>query len=90
MLAPEWEAAFAELSDVAFSFYREHILDDPEVLQYFEEATPVANWNMRKSVPARHAAEDAAAGRPSRDSLGLWLDPEPAIHSSVVRCWPRS
>jgi phosphoenolpyruvate carboxylase len=42
VLAAEWEAAFAELSNVAFSYYREQILDDPEVLQYFEEATPVA------------------------------------------------
>src|SRR3984957_12805924 len=48
VLAPEWEAAFAELSDVAFAFYREHILDDPEVLQYFEEATPVAELEHAK------------------------------------------
>jgi phosphoenolpyruvate carboxylase len=55
VLAPEWEAAFAELSDVAFAFYREHILDDPEVLQYFEEATPVAELEHAKigSRPSR-------------------------------------
>jgi phosphoenolpyruvate carboxylase len=55
VLAPEWEAAFAELSDVAFAFYREHILHDPEVLQYFEEATPVAELEHAKigSRPSR-------------------------------------
>jgi phosphoenolpyruvate carboxylase len=55
VLAPEWEAAFDELSNVAFSFYREHILDDPEVLQYFEEATPVAELEHAKigSRPSR-------------------------------------
>ncbi len=55
VLAPEWEAAFSELSSVSFSFYREHILDDPEVLQYFEEATPVAELEHAKigSRPSR-------------------------------------
>ncbi len=55
VLAPEWEAAFAELSDVAYAFYREHILLDPEVLQYFEEATPVAELEHAKigSRPSR-------------------------------------
>jgi phosphoenolpyruvate carboxylase len=55
VLAPEWEAAFAELSDSAFAFYREHILGDPEVVQYFEEATPVAELEHAKigSRPSR-------------------------------------
>ena len=54
-LAPEWEAAFAEMSDVAFAFYREHILDDPETAQYFEEATPFAELEHAKigSRPSR-------------------------------------
>ena len=30
-----------ELSAIAFAFYREHIIDDPDVLDYFESATPV-------------------------------------------------
>ena len=63
VLAPEWEAAFAELSDVAFSFYREHILDDPEVLQYFEEATPVAELEHAKigSRPSRRGGRRSLA-----------------------------
>jgi phosphoenolpyruvate carboxylase len=63
VLAPEWEAAFAELSDVAFAFYRKHILDDPEILQYFEEATPVAELEHAKigSRPSRRGGRRSLA-----------------------------
>ncbi len=63
VLEPEWEAAFAELSDVAFAFYREHILEDPEVLQYFEEATPVAELEHAKigSRPSRRGGRRSLA-----------------------------
>jgi phosphoenolpyruvate carboxylase len=63
VLAPEWEAAFAELSDVAFAFYRKHILEDPEVLQYFEEATPVAELEHAKigSRPSRRGGRRSLA-----------------------------
>ncbi len=37
----EWEAALEEMSESAFGFYRERIVENPEVLIYFEEATPV-------------------------------------------------
>ena len=52
-----------ELSSVAFSFYREHILDDPEVLQYFEEATPVAELEHAKigSRPSRRGGRRSLA-----------------------------
>jgi phosphoenolpyruvate carboxylase len=55
VLAPEWEAAFDELSKVAFAFYREHIMNDPDVVQYFEEGTPVAELEHAKigSRPSR-------------------------------------
>jgi phosphoenolpyruvate carboxylase len=63
VLAPEWEAAFGEMSDVAFSFYREHILDDADVLQYFDEATPVAELEHAKlgSRPARRGGRRSLA-----------------------------
>jgi len=63
VLAPEWEDAFGELSDVAFSYYREQILDDPEVLQYFEEATPVAELEHAKigSRPSRRGGRRSLA-----------------------------
>ncbi len=31
ILLPEWEEALEELSDTAFHFYREEIIDDPDV-----------------------------------------------------------
>ncbi len=55
ILLPEWELAFDELSASAFTFYRDNIIDDPEVLQYFEAATPVGELENAKigSRPAR-------------------------------------
>ncbi len=55
ILLPEWEKALDELSASAFDFYRANIIDDPEVLQYFEAATPVGELENAKigSRPAR-------------------------------------
>ena len=58
ILQPEWEAALDELSATAFHFYREHILDDPGVVTYFEQSTPVAELEQAKigSRPSRRNA----------------------------------
>jgi phosphoenolpyruvate carboxylase len=63
VLAPEWEAAFAEMSSVAFAFYREHILDDPETAQYYDEATPFAELEHAKigSRPSRRGGRRSLA-----------------------------
>jgi phosphoenolpyruvate carboxylase len=55
VLSPEWEAAFDDLSGLAFGFYREHILDDPGVIAYFEQSTPVGELENARigSRPAR-------------------------------------
>jgi len=65
ILLPEWESAFDALSAAAFDFYRANIIDDPEVLHYFEVATPVAELEHAKigSRPARRG------GKPSFASL---------------------
>lgn len=65
VLLPEWEAALDELSADAFRFYRANIIDDPEVLQYYELSTPVAELEHAKigSRPSRRG------GRMSFDSL---------------------
>lgn len=65
VLLPEWEAALDELSDTSFQFYRANIIHDPEVLQYYELATPVAELENAKigSRPSRRG------GRMSFDSL---------------------
>jgi phosphoenolpyruvate carboxylase len=55
VLTAEWEAAFDELSTTSFEYYRTSIVEDPEVLLYFEQATPVAELEHAKigSRPAR-------------------------------------
>jgi phosphoenolpyruvate carboxylase len=57
-LEPEWESALNQLSDLSFGFYREHILDDPDVLTYFEQSTPVGELENAKigSRPSRRKA----------------------------------
>ena len=58
LLKPEWEAALNELSVIAFQYYRDHILDDPGVVTYFEQSTPVAELEQAKigSRPSRRNA----------------------------------
>ncbi|HSZ16743.1 MAG TPA: phosphoenolpyruvate carboxylase, partial [Terracidiphilus sp.] len=55
VLEPAWEAALEELSTLSFAFYREHILDNPEVITYFEQSTPVGELEQAKigSRPSR-------------------------------------
>src|SRR5271165_1121674 len=59
VLLPEWEAAFDALSATAFEFYRANIIDDPDVLHYFEVATPVAELEHAKigSRPSRRGGK---------------------------------
>jgi phosphoenolpyruvate carboxylase len=63
VLRPEWEAALDELSAIAFGYYREHILDDPGVVTYFEQSTPVGELENAKigSRPARRKASRSLA-----------------------------
>ena len=63
VLKPEWEAAFDELSAIAFAYYREHILDDVDVMTYFEQSTPVAELEQAKigSRPSRRNASTKLA-----------------------------
>jgi len=55
VLKPEWETALNALSDLAYGFYQKHILEDPAVVTYFEQATPVLELENAKigSRPAR-------------------------------------
>jgi phosphoenolpyruvate carboxylase len=63
VLKPEWEAALDELSDLSYGFYRRHILDDPGVVTYFEQSTPVGELENAKigSRPARRNASPQLA-----------------------------
>jgi phosphoenolpyruvate carboxylase len=58
VLKPEWEAALDQLSELSFGHYRKHILDDPGLLAYFEQSTPVGELENAKigSRPSRRKA----------------------------------
>jgi phosphoenolpyruvate carboxylase len=58
ILKPEWEAALDELSEIAYGFYRKHILEDQGVVTYFEQSTPVGELENAKigSRPSRRNA----------------------------------
>jgi phosphoenolpyruvate carboxylase len=53
----EWEAAMETMSADAFAFYRQQIVENPDILPYFEEATPVLEFELAKigSRPARRS-----------------------------------
>jgi phosphoenolpyruvate carboxylase len=63
VLMPEWEAALDELSQISFGFYRKHILEDPDVVTYFEQSTPVGELEHAKigSRPARRNSSPSLA-----------------------------
>ncbi|MGA7827974.1 MAG: phosphoenolpyruvate carboxylase [Geobacteraceae bacterium] len=50
-----WEEAMEEMSADAYAFYRERIADNPDILPYFEQATPVLEFELAKigSRPSR-------------------------------------
>ncbi len=53
-----WDEAMEAMSADAFAFYRKHIAENPEVLEYFEQATPVNELEHARigSRPARRTA----------------------------------
>jgi phosphoenolpyruvate carboxylase len=52
-----WEEAMEEMSQSAYQIYRGEIAENPEVLEYFEQATPVNELDAARigSRPARRA-----------------------------------
>ena len=57
VLMPEWEAALDELSAISYSFYRKHILEDPDVVTYFEQSDACWRTRARKDWIAAGAAQ---------------------------------
>ncbi|HEX2188747.1 MAG TPA: phosphoenolpyruvate carboxylase, partial [Longimicrobiaceae bacterium] len=53
--AARWEAAMEEMSGDAFAYYREHVAENPDVLAYFQQATPVGELEHARigSRPSR-------------------------------------
>ncbi|HJQ34760.1 MAG TPA: phosphoenolpyruvate carboxylase [Pyrinomonadaceae bacterium] len=54
----EWEAALEWMSQAAFEFYRENVAENEDVVPYFEEATPVLQFDLAKigSRPAKRSS----------------------------------
>jgi len=63
-----WDKAMESMSADAFAFYRQHIAENAEVLEYFEQATPVNELD--------HAR---IGSRPARRSINRSLDDLRAI-----------
>jgi phosphoenolpyruvate carboxylase len=57
VMLPQWEQAFDALSTSSYAYYRQNIVEDPDVFTYFEQATPVAELEHAKigSRPARRS-----------------------------------
>jgi phosphoenolpyruvate carboxylase len=63
-----WEEAIEEMSETAYRVYRKEIADNPDVLEYFEQATPVNELDTAR-----------IGSRPSRRSKGRKLEDLRAI-----------
>ena len=72
-IEPAWEEAMDELSETSLAFYQQHIVADPEVFAFFEQATPVAELEHARigSRPAKRADASAAKGSPQRTMADL-------------------
>jgi phosphoenolpyruvate carboxylase len=55
--AREWDSAMEEMSQCAYQFYRKNIAENADVLEYFEQATPVNQLEFARigSRPARRS-----------------------------------
>ena len=53
-----WEEALERMSADAYGFYRDRIAENPDILPYFEKATPMQEFDLAKigSRPARRGA----------------------------------
>jgi phosphoenolpyruvate carboxylase len=47
-LLPEWEQALDRLSELSYEYYSKHILQDPGLLDYFEQSTPMGELEHAK------------------------------------------
>jgi phosphoenolpyruvate carboxylase len=58
VIEPAWEAALETMSAEAFAYYRKNIAENPDILQYFDEATPVRELEHARigSRPPRRSA----------------------------------
>ena len=75
-ILPQWEAALDQLSSTSYAFYRKHIVDDPDTITYFEQATPVAELENARigSRPAKRTDGSSAKKRSMEDLRAIpWV-----------------
>jgi phosphoenolpyruvate carboxylase len=60
-ILPGWESALEDMSSMALAFYRRHIAENPDMVTYFEQATPVLEFELAK-IGSRPARRKAAGG----------------------------
>ncbi|GFO68360.1 phosphoenolpyruvate carboxylase [Geomonas limicola] len=50
-----WEATLERLSEASYGYYREHIAENPDIMPYLEQATPLLEFDLAKigSRPAK-------------------------------------
>jgi phosphoenolpyruvate carboxylase len=73
---PAWESALDELSATSLRFYQQHILENPEIFDYFEQATPVAELEHARigSRPAKRGDKSATRQRSLADLRAIpWV-----------------
>ena len=73
---PRWEEAIEEMSQEAYRVYRKEIADSSDVLEYFEQATPVNELDTARigSRPSRRSRSIDKAGRRLEDLRAIpWV-----------------
>ena len=61
--AADWEEALETMAADAYAFYRERIAENPDIIPYFEQATPVLEFELAKigSRPSRRGGSHSIA-----------------------------
>jgi phosphoenolpyruvate carboxylase len=73
---PAWETAFDEISVASLRFYQQNILENADLVDYFEQATPVAELEHARigSRPAKRGDKSATRQRSLADLRAIpWV-----------------
>ena len=81
-----WEEAMEEMSREAFRVYRRDIAENAEVLEYFEQATPVHELDAARIGSRPYAPNQGpSAGGSARHSVGVRMDAKSPRCAGLVR-----
>jgi phosphoenolpyruvate carboxylase len=76
-----WDEAMETMSGDAFAFYRKHIAENSDILEYFEQATPVNELEHARigSRPARRTATRTLEGLRAIPWVFGWMQSRHAV-----------